>query len=327
MKSKLLILIAMAAVLLSGCDKAPDGVIKESDMADFLYDLYRLEAIIDMNPDAFPTDSLKRVAKQSLFKKHGITQADYDSSLVWYATNFEAYSTVHKKVIMRLNEDKKDLASEMATGPQERKTDNANQQQRKMYEAKGDTADIWNDERSLMLTAGLKRGYFTFDYEPDGEHRKGDRYMLSMKMLSFNNTFGLMLAVEYSDGSVAITNRNASMDSWAELALQTDSTRNVRRIFGYINYNITSSSTITFVDSIALVRTHLDRKLYPNINAQKFISRNQNVAPAAKGSSQNPHAKKGGPDSVKPTDKKLYAPKPGVNKSGVVHRTPQPVKK
>ena len=95
MKSKLLILIATLAVLLTGCDKAPDGIIKESDLADFLYDLYRLEAIIDMNPEAFPSDSVKRVAKQSLFQKHGITQAEYDSSLVWYATNFEAYNTVH----------------------------------------------------------------------------------------------------------------------------------------------------------------------------------------------------------------------------------------
>lgn len=41
MKSKLLILIATLAVLLTGCDKAPDGIIKESDLADFLYDLYR----------------------------------------------------------------------------------------------------------------------------------------------------------------------------------------------------------------------------------------------------------------------------------------------
>ena len=73
MKSKLLILIATLAVLLTGCDKAPDGIIKESDLADFLYDLYRLEAVIDMNPEAFPTDSVKRVAKQSLLQKHGIT--------------------------------------------------------------------------------------------------------------------------------------------------------------------------------------------------------------------------------------------------------------
>ena len=257
MKSKLLILIATLAVLLTGCDKAPDGIIKESDLADFLYDLYRLEAIIDMNPEAFPTDSVKRVAKQSLFQKHGITQAEYDSSLVWYATNFEAYNTVHKKVMMRLQDDNKELTAEMAKAPQEHKSAADDAQKHKMYAAKGDTADIWNDDRSLMLTAGLKRGYFAFDFDPDGEHRKGDKYLLGMKMLSFNNTFSLMLAAEYADGTVSIASRNASLNGWTELALQTDSTRNVRRIFGYIHYNVASHSVVAFLDSISLVRAHL----------------------------------------------------------------------
>lgn len=319
MKSKLLILIATLAVLLTGCDKAPDGIIKESDLADFLYDLYRLEAIIDMNPEAFPTDSVKRVAKQSLFQKHGITQAEYDSSLVWYATNFEAYNTVHKKVMMRLQDDNKELTAEMANAPQEHKSAADDAQKHKMYAAKGDTADIWNDDRSLMLTAGLKRGYFAFDFDPDGEHRKGDRYMLGMKMLCFNNTFGLMLAAEYADGTVSIASRNASLNGWTELALQTDSTRNVRRIFGYIHYNVASHSVVAFLDSISLVRTHLDRKIYSNINSQKFVSRNQSMAAAQKSGSPA----KGGPDKVKSApQQKLYAPKPGVNKGGVVHRVP-----
>ena len=113
MKIRLLIISSLLVALFCGCDKAPNGVIKESDFADFLYDLYRLEAIIEANPDMFPNDSLKRVAKQSLFQKHGITQADYDSSMVWYAANFKAYSTVHKKVVMRLQDDKALLTKEM----------------------------------------------------------------------------------------------------------------------------------------------------------------------------------------------------------------------
>ncbi|MDO4510976.1 MAG: DUF4296 domain-containing protein [Bacteroidales bacterium] len=333
MKARLIIFIATMAVLLTGCDKAPDGVIKESKLADFLYDLYRLEAIIEMNHDRFPTDSTKRVAKQSLFLKHGITQADYDSSLVWYATNFEAYSTVHKKVVLRLQEDRNNLAEELATGPRERQHDAGTSEQRRTYAAKGDTADIWTDERTFMLTSGLKRGYITFECEPDGEHRRGDRYALGMKMLTFGNTFTLMLAAEYSDGSVAVNSRYASLEGWTDIALQTDSTRNVRRIFGYISYNLTRPGTVTFVDSIALLRTHLDRKLYSNIRAQKFIDRRQQASKANSASkassSEKPNgssttSQKGGPAETKPIAKKLYAPKPGVNKSGVIHRTAPP---
>ncbi|MGM9868721.1 MAG: DUF4296 domain-containing protein [Sodaliphilus sp.] len=320
MKSRLFIIASLVVALLCGCDKAPNGVIKESDFADFLYDLYRLEAIIESNPDMFPTDSVKRVAKQSLFQKHGITQADYDSSMVWYAANFQAYSTVHKKVVMRLQEDKAQLTKELIKAPQDHKQASGTGQQRKMYATKGDTADIWTDTRSLMLSPGLKCGYFTFECQPDGEHLKGDKYTLSMKMLCFSNTFSLMLAAEYQDGSVAIVHRNASMEGWSNIPLQTDSTRNVRRIFGYIKYNITGVSTVNYLDSIALLRTHLDRGTYPNINSQKFISKQLNSPPAK----LNPKPIAGGPREVATAPRKLYTPKPGVNKSGVVRRLKPP---
>lgn len=309
----------MAVALLCGCDKAPDGVIKESDFADFLYDLYRLEAIIETNPEMFPTDSVKRLAKQSLFKKHGITQADYDSSLVWYASNFQAYSTVHKKVVMRLQEDKAELTNEMMKAPQEHKQPADNRSQRRMYAAIGDTADIWTDHRSFLLTPGLQRGYLTFDCQPDGEHRKGDKYTLSMKMLCFSNTFAIMLGAEYSDGSVAISKRNASTTGWTDIVLQTDSTRNVRRIFGYINYNINGMTTVNYLDSIALLRTHLDRGTYPNINSQKFISKFGNKADTPP---QSPGT--GNPKKIMEKAPVLYKPKPGVNKSGLVHRLKPP---
>lgn len=320
MKIRLLIISSLLVALFCGCDKAPNGVIKESDFADFLYDLYRLEAIIEANPDMFPNDSLKRVAKQSLFQKHGITQADYDSSMVWYAANFKAYSTVHKKVVMRLQDDKTLLTKEMIKAPQDHKQASGERHQRKMYASKGDTADIWTDTRSLMLTPGLKCGYFTFECQPDGEHLKGDKYTLSLKMLCFSNTFSLMLAAEYQDGSVALIHRNASMEGWTNLALQTDSTRNVRRIYGYIKYNITGASTVNYLDSIALLRTHLDRGTYPNINAQKFISKQH--SPIARNLNSKPIA--GGPREVATQPKKLYTPKPGVNKSGVVRRLKPP---
>lgn len=319
MKSKLRIFIlCLAPLLIVACDKAPKGIIKESDLADFLYDMYRLDAIIDQHPDEFSTDSIKRVAKQSLFLKHGITQAEYDTSMVWYATNFEAYSTVHKKVIMRLQDESKALAAEAATAPKERQQQDGSGQRHKYYATKGDTADIWNDVRTLMLTSGFKRGYFTFNIEPDLERHNGDRYALGMKMLTFGNAFKLMLAVEYMDGSVSLTSRGASINGWTELALQSDSTRIVRRIFGYVNIGITSPSTVTFLDSISLVRTHLDRKIYSNIGAQKYISRGHSPTRARQGAGAP--KRQGGPDRVQPaTPQRLYAPKPGVNKGGVEH--------
>ena len=39
---------------------------------------------------------------ESVFKKYGITQADFDSSMVWFARNPEVLTKIYEKVNVRL---------------------------------------------------------------------------------------------------------------------------------------------------------------------------------------------------------------------------------
>ena len=96
------LLLAVALSLLA-CDKTPGGVLSVDDMADLIVDMQLAEAYIDHHHEDFPTDSAKMVMKQSVFRKHGITQQDYDSSLVWYAHNMEDYTKAYDKAILKLN--------------------------------------------------------------------------------------------------------------------------------------------------------------------------------------------------------------------------------
>ena len=88
--SHILLLIVLATSLLA-CDKTPGGVMSKNKMADLIVDLQLAESYIESHAQEFPNDSSRMVIKQSIFKKHGITQEDYDSSLVWYAHNMEDY--------------------------------------------------------------------------------------------------------------------------------------------------------------------------------------------------------------------------------------------
>ena len=72
-------------------------------MADLIVDLQLAEAYIESHTADFEDDSSKLVIKQSIFKKHGITQQDYDSSLVWYAHNMEDYNKAFDKAARVLN--------------------------------------------------------------------------------------------------------------------------------------------------------------------------------------------------------------------------------
>ena len=98
-KALTLIVILIVAATVISCDKAPDGVINESDMAHVLAEFAKAEALIEQNPSMFPDDSSKLALKQSILKKYDADLAMYDSSLVWYAHNLKIYTQVHDKAI------------------------------------------------------------------------------------------------------------------------------------------------------------------------------------------------------------------------------------
>lgn len=310
---------------LSACDKAPDGIIKESKMEDLLVDLSKAEGLIDLRQADYPNDSTKLALKQSIFEKHGITQADYDTSLVWYAHNIDVYQKVYKKVIDRLQSEQKALQGGIANRQLTAGTSNQGAMH-KIYPARGDTANVWQGNTLWMFTSGMRQGYVKFDFEADPEMAMGDQYTLSMKLLGFNNSFSILLAADYGDGSVSFVNRTAIMTGWSNVFLQTDSSRTVRRIYGYIHYSM-SPHSVAFVDSIQLLRMHLDAKQYDRIMIQKFLSPNKNAKRPGTAPVSTPAAP-GGPAQSAPArqpspPRRLYSPQPGVNKSGVEHIRPR----
>ena len=94
--------LLLLVLALLACDRTPRGVLSVNKMADLIVDLKLAEAYIEAHNRDFDSDSSKQVIKQSIFKKHGITQQDYDSSLVWYAHNMEDYTKAYDKAVGKL---------------------------------------------------------------------------------------------------------------------------------------------------------------------------------------------------------------------------------
>lgn len=284
-------LALMLLVLLVSCDKAPSGVLSVNEMADLIADLQLADAYIDSHISDFDTDSSKLAIKQSVFKKHGITQQDYDSSLVWYAHNMEDYAKAYDKAVGKLKSryDKLDKGNK---GGDERSGDagmtiaqggpthnptprpgNINRQLKNLStDTKGDSVDLWQGQRSYMLTQGARRGFITFDIPPDANKRVGDRYQLGYKLTRGGNEFKVSLNVDYTDGGTAQIARSTNSDGWVFIDIQSDTTRRVRRVFGYVSYDIKRGQT-AFVDSMMLMRTHLSLSNYGFIHAQRLLER------------------------------------------------------
>ena len=274
---------------LVSCDRTPSGVMSVNKMADLIADLQLADAYIDSHISEFNSDSSKQVIKQSVFKKHGITQQDYDSSLVWYAHNMEDYIKAHDKAIGKLKEqyDKLDRGGNGESkeltiseggkaiheaGVPQNVAKSRTKRLQKIGSAAGDTIDLWTGKRGYMLAQGAKRGFITFDVQPDADYKPGDRYQLAYFLTRGNNEFKVSMNVDYTDGATSQIARGTNSDGWVIIDVQSDTARHVRRIYGYVSYDIKRGQT-AYVDSLMLLRSRMNKTNYGFINAQRLYER------------------------------------------------------
>lgn len=272
--ASILAVMAVTAVVLSACDKAPKGIIKESRMAPLVADIALAEAYIDANPNSFMDDSSRMAMKQSVMMNHGTTIAEYEKSLDWYAHHLDVYNDVMEDAIAiidkKTEEQNKILGDNMAQTFDQQNAKPGQGGSRRFFPAKGDTANIWTLTRTWMLTSSMHRGFIPFEINNPPENRQGDRYNLNFKLIGSGNHFNVFLAVDYNDGTTSYMHRGAAVEGWGDYLLQSDSKRIVRRVYGYIGYNIQGSS-IAFIDSIQLVRTRYDASNYSLFNMQRAV--------------------------------------------------------
>lgn len=351
----IIVLLMLVAVFFVGCSKTPDGVINEDDMAHILADFAKAEMVIEQNPSLFPDDSSKLLLKQSILKKYDADLAMYDSSLVWYAHNLKVYSQVHDKAIEILEKENNNgkPVHTSTTGSNYANNDQNNRVKRSFLTS-GDSANVWKEPQQWILTNAMHDGYIKFDYTPDNDSRKGDKYAMCFKMANSGNAISMLVAIDYQDGCTSYINRTAQANGWIENAIQGDSSRVIKRIYGFIRYK-TRPHCITFIDSTYLLRTHFDRNSYSTISQRivgpKAIIERQNQEAAENESVTTPppsnqpqntispgQPQRGNPPPSNypgrpagsypgrpvPTEQGSYKPKPGLNKSSTPRRDLRP---
>ena len=330
----LIVAIFVAASFIS-CDKAPNGVIKESKMSHLIADLAKAEVLIEQNPGLFPDDSSKLALKQSILKKYDADLEMYDSSLVWYAHNLKTYTQVHDKAIEILEKESNSKSSQTSGGSPVTVTGQPGGSSKHVYPTSGDSANVWKEPQQWLITNALRNGYITFDYKPDKDNKRGDKYTLGFKMLNGGNSVTLMLAIDYKDGCTSYSNRTAHVNGWSDYSIQADTSRVATRIYGYIKYN-TKPHCVTFIDSIYMIRTHFDQTNYVT-PAQRLAGPKAVIEKEEKddiSSNNAPQATPSNPDRpaiIRPdvpanAPQGTYKPKPGLNKSVIPShkRAPNP---
>lgn len=93
----------LACVAMIGC--RPRHVLSNHEMRDVLYDLHRADGAIQVAGYNYSHDQEVAAYYKHILDKHGITQAQFDSSLVWYTDNPQIFNKIYPKVLERLEAD------------------------------------------------------------------------------------------------------------------------------------------------------------------------------------------------------------------------------
>lgn len=247
-----IVAVAMPAILIStGCSHRPPGVLSESEMVDIMTDLQIAEAY---NRSQFGYQSGapdEKTLGEGVLGAHGVTRAEYDSTLSWYGRNLDEYEELYVKVDKNLESRRKSLerkaGDDVSSAPE------------------GD--DLWPYGRHYMIRPGAITRSVVFSI-PSPDITRGDRVEWKLRVLT-DQMMTAMLGVEYEDGimSYVVTNLRSGGTS-SMVTLQTDTAREVRRLFGTA-FPIEEAEGGIRIDSLALRRLPIDSAQYFRIRQQK----------------------------------------------------------
>lgn len=253
MKSKAIhiVLVAAAAFMVSCKPSVPSEYIQPDDMEDLIYD-YHVAQGIAMQQDG-SQDYNRRLNFELVLKKHGLTQAQFDSSLVYYYTRADRFQEIYKHVQERLNNEAEKYGAAVSEGPI------------KAASLSGDTADVWKGNRALMLLNDRPYHLYQFAQKADTAYRAGDSFMLSMNttwlMQQGNRQATVYLAITYANDSTVKQYSTVSSSGNTTLRIPYCKER-VKEIKGFVMCGMrpstddTNSLCVLFVNNIQLFRFH-----------------------------------------------------------------------
>ncbi len=99
-------ILLTVCVVLGACSPRPKGVLSAGKLERVLYDIHRADGVLYVQGLSYKTDDNTAKYYEVVLQKHGVTQAQFDSSLVWYTDNPKRFDKIYPRVMERLTEER-----------------------------------------------------------------------------------------------------------------------------------------------------------------------------------------------------------------------------
>lgn len=258
LRRSLIGLVLVFMYLLTGCKpQIPSEYLRPEEMEDILYDFHVMSSMTSMHYNK-NTDYNKNLYMTEILEKHQVSQAVFDSSLVYYCTHADLLQSVYQNISSRLEEQV--LALGASSGEINKYSG---------YSESGDTANIWKQNTEYMLVPIPPYNRIDFQIQDDSLFAEGDvlqlHFMTNFVYQSGTKDAVMYMAVTYDNDSVTSFRSQVYMSGLSQLRVTTDNAHKVKSLKGFIYLDKGSDDNSTmklmFINGVQLIRFHQKKKL------------------------------------------------------------------
>ncbi|MGL4411222.1 MAG: DUF4296 domain-containing protein [Bacteroidales bacterium] len=267
---KTFFILLLGIIVISSC-KGDKEVLSKGKMENILYDLYLSDAYINQFERGSNKET-KELYLESVLSRHKVTQAQYDSSLVYYGKHIDMYKEIYVSLIKRMDRDNKQLEKEMFIEMEIEKS------------PKGDSVNLIKDNIYFAFSS-LYSANSLITLQADDNYNKGERFIIDCDLLAVSDSITeltphLGVLVTYSDYSTS-THLNDSVRVSPRIEFITDPEKEIKSIELYASdggvyqkSNIPLFARITSIIRIHLTAEQIEEAKEKGVKSEKMDSLN-----------------------------------------------------
>ncbi|MDR1602449.1 MAG: DUF4296 domain-containing protein [Tannerella sp.] len=209
-------------LMFMACSRVPEGIIPEKKMKDVLVDMQIAEEMINTDPYVFRGNEEKNTLYRSVFRKYGVTEAEYDSSLVWYGKHLDAYMRISKSALAEVQK-RIDALGDAVPEP--------------VPESNRDSLDIWIFRRHYELSPRMLEHMIAFDIEPGAAYSPGSAFVLGLNVWGITPQMTKPVEIRLhtvSDDTTYTVSRTVRENGYYEMMLKVNPVKRTQRVYGHI---------------------------------------------------------------------------------------------
>lgn len=251
-------LLFLFLVLLCSCSPSrPRGIMGKDKMTDVLVDYHLAQGMAEAQAQGEEQDVVRYKYIQAVFRKHGITEAEFDSAMIYWSGRGDEFTHIYDNVVTRVQAQAERLGLEASAN---------NQDQFASLTSEGDTANIWLGKDFACIVANPVQCVYSFQMKADSTFKPGDSFIWRFKSQfvskSMNNEAIALLNFYYEKDTVDYVStllRNSPKNELRHDPGKRLDSLNLRSIYGFIYLPLTSDADQPkplLISEMMLIRIH-----------------------------------------------------------------------